>query len=56
MPLYTTIYTTYCILVSSDKFRKGQVKSMKINEQVKRLLESHMINSGIRNLLPEPMT
>ena len=31
MPLYTTIYTTYCILLSSNKFRKGQVKSMNID-------------------------
>ena len=33
MPLYTTIYTTYCILLSSDKFRKGQVKSMNMNRE-----------------------
>ena len=35
MPLYTMIYTTHCILPSSDKFRKGQVKSMKRNREFK---------------------
>ena len=33
MPLYTTIYTTYCILLSSDKFRKGQVKTMNMDRE-----------------------
>jgi hypothetical protein len=33
MHLYITIYTTYCILVSSDKLRKGQVKSMIMNRE-----------------------
>ena len=28
MPFYTTIYTACCILLSSDNFRKGQVKTM----------------------------
>jgi hypothetical protein len=57
MPLYTIIYTTYCILLSSDKFRKGQVKSMNMDELVKRTLESQTIsNSEIKNLLPETMT
>ena len=27
------IYTTYCILLSSKKFRKGQVKSMNMNRE-----------------------
>jgi hypothetical protein len=57
MPLYTTIYTTYYILLSSDKFRKGQVRSMNSDKLVKRLLKSQTIsNSGIRNLIPEPIT
>ena len=33
MPLYTIVYTTYCILLSSDKFRKGPVKSMNIDRE-----------------------
>ena len=33
MPLYTIIYTTYCILSSSEKFRKEQVRSMKENRE-----------------------
>ena len=33
MPLYTTIYSTYGILLLSDKFRKGQVKSMNIEQE-----------------------
>jgi hypothetical protein len=28
MHLYTIIYTTYCLLVSSDKLRKGLVDTM----------------------------
>jgi hypothetical protein len=35
MPLYTMIYTAYCILLSSDKLRKGPVQPMNSNEQVK---------------------
>ena len=27
------IYTTYCILLSSDKFRRGQVKSMNMDRE-----------------------
>ena len=54
MPLYTIIYITYCILLLSNIFWKGQVKSMNNDEQVKRLLESQTIsNSGIKNVLPE---
>lgn len=33
MPMYTIIYTTYCILLSSEKFRKEQVRSMKENRE-----------------------
>jgi len=33
MPLYTTIYTTSCILASSDTLRKEQVGSMIINRE-----------------------
>ena len=33
MPLYTIIYTTYCILLLSDEFWKGQVKSMKMDRE-----------------------
>ena len=33
MPLYTTIYTTYCILLSSDNNRKGELKSMNIDRE-----------------------
>jgi len=33
MPLYTTIYTTYCILLPSEKFRKGQMKSMNMDRE-----------------------
>jgi hypothetical protein len=33
MSLYTIIYTTYCILLSSDKFWKGQVRSMKMDRE-----------------------
>ena len=33
MPLYTMIYSAYCILLSSDKFRKGQVKSMDMDRE-----------------------
>ena len=52
-----TIYTTYCIIILSDKLRKEKVKSMNNDEQVKRLLESQMIsNSGISNFIPEPMS
>ncbi len=51
------IYTAYCILLSSDKIRKGQVKSMKITKHIKRPLESHMIsNYAIRSLFPRPNT
>jgi hypothetical protein len=28
MPLYTTLYTAHCIRLSSDNFRKGQLKTM----------------------------
>lgn len=28
MPLYIVVYTTYCILLTSKKFRKGKMKSM----------------------------
>ena len=33
MPLYTMIYTTHGILLSPDKFRKGQVKSMNMDRE-----------------------
>jgi len=33
MPLYTMIYTTCFILISYDKFRKGQVKSMNMERE-----------------------
>jgi hypothetical protein len=33
MPMYTIIYTTYCILPSSEKFRKEQVRSMEKNRE-----------------------
>ena len=33
MLLYTMIYSTYCIPVSSDKFREEQVKSMNMNRE-----------------------
>jgi len=33
MTLYTMIYTTYYILPSSDKFRKGQVRSMNMERE-----------------------
>jgi hypothetical protein len=33
MPLYTMIYTTSCILASSDTLRKEQVGSMIINRE-----------------------
>lgn len=28
MPLYTSIYTTYCILLPADNSREGQMKTM----------------------------
>ena len=34
------IYSTYCILLSSDKFWKGQVKSMKMDRQFKQFERS----------------
>jgi hypothetical protein len=40
MPLYTMIYSTYCILLSSDKFRGGQVKSMKMDIKFKQFERS----------------
>jgi hypothetical protein len=33
MLLYTTIYTFYCILLSSDKFWIGQVKSVNMDRE-----------------------
>ena len=36
MPLYTKVYTTYRILLSSDILRKRPVQSMNSNEQVKK--------------------
>jgi len=33
MTLYVMIYTAYYILLSSDKFRKGQVKTMNIDRE-----------------------
>jgi len=33
MSLYTIIYTTYCILLLSDKFRIGQVKTMNMDRE-----------------------
>ena len=33
MSLYTMIYTTYFILLSSDKFRIGQVKTMNMERE-----------------------
>ncbi len=40
MPLYTMIYSTYCILLTSNKFRKGYVKSMKMDRQFKQFERS----------------
>jgi hypothetical protein len=57
MPLCTKVYTTYRILLSSDKLRKGQVKSVKSNEPVKRPLETQTTSTFvIRSLFPEPNT
>ena len=57
MHLYTTIYTSYCILLSSDNLRKGLVKSMKSNERVtKSLAMQTTSNCAIRSLIPEPNT
>ncbi len=57
MPLYTIIYTAYCILLSSDKLRKGPVRSMNSNEQVKKSLAMQATsNWAIRSLFPEPDT
>jgi hypothetical protein len=57
MPLYTNVYTTYRILLSSDKLRKGPVQEMNSNEQVKKSLAmestSHCV---IKPLFPEPNT
>ena len=33
MPLYTMIYTAYCIQLPSNKFRKGRMKSMNMNRE-----------------------
>jgi hypothetical protein len=33
MLLYATIYTIYCILISSEKFLEGQVKSMNMDRE-----------------------
>jgi len=33
MLMYTMLYTTYHILLSSEKFRKGQVKSIMIDRE-----------------------
>jgi hypothetical protein len=40
MPLYTMIYSTYCILLLSDRFWKGQVKSMKMDIKFKQFERS----------------
>jgi hypothetical protein len=57
MPLYTNVYTTYRILLSSDKLRKGPVQEMNSNEQVKKSLAMQATsNCAIRSLFPEPNT
>jgi hypothetical protein len=57
MPLYTMIYTAYCILLSSDKLRKGPMQPMNSNEQVKKSLAMQATsNWAIRSLFPEPDT
>jgi len=57
MPLYTKVYTTYRILLSSDKLRKGPVQSMNSNEQIKKSLAMQATsNCAIRSLFPEQNT
>ena len=33
MPLYIMIYNAYCMILSSNKFRKGQVEPMNIDRE-----------------------
>jgi len=57
MPFYTNVYTTYRILLYSDKLRKGPVQEMNSNEQVKKSLAMQATSHcAIRSLFPEPNT
>ena len=54
MPIYAMIYTTYCILLSSDKPRNGPMQSINSNEQIKKSLAMQATsNCAIRSLFPE---
>jgi hypothetical protein len=54
MLYYTMIYTTYTILLLSDKLRRGPVKSMNSNEHLTQSLAMQATSKrAIRSLMPE---